>query len=226
MGRTMNENVLNRSTVGAVVTQRLLSNPDAFKVPAIGLDLFVVRDFLALGECAGLMRMIDRKRKPSAVLGASDPDFRTSETCDLDPGKILVRNVENKLALLTGIEPDRGETIQGQRYSVGQQFKPHHDFFFTDQPYWKEQEKLGGQRTWTAMIFLNTPEAGGQTFFETAGVRITPRAGTLLAWNNLDAAGMPNPYSLHQGTPVDAGLKYIITKWYRERRWGHSPAGH
>lgn len=222
----MDESALNRSKTGAVVAQRLLSNPGVFKVPAIGLDLFVVRDFLPAKECAGLMRMIDRKRKPSVVLGYSDSDFRTSETCDLDPTKTLVQTVEEKLARLTGIDPARGETIQGQRYAVGQQFKPHHDFFFTDQPYWQEQEKLGGQRTWTAMIFLNMPEAGGQTFFESAGVRITPRAGTLLAWNNLDGAGMPNPYSLHQGTAVEAGLKYIVTKWYRERDWGQSPAGH
>lgn len=222
----MDESALNRSKIGAMVAQRLLSNPDAFKVPAIGLDLFVVRDFLPAKECVGLMRMIDRKRKPSTVLGDSDPDFRTSETCDLDPTKTLVQTVEEKLARLTGIDPARGETIQGQRYAVGQQFKSHHDFFFTDQPYWQEQEKLGGQRTWTAMIFLNTPEAGGQTFFETAGVRITPRAGTLLAWNNLDGAGMPNPYSLHQGTAVEAGIKYIITKWYRERTWGRPSAAH
>ena len=47
-------------------------------------------------------------------------------------------------------------------------------------------------------------------------------AGNLLVWNNLDAIGEPNHYSLHQGMPVTAGGKYIITKWHRERPWIYS----
>ena len=48
---------------------------------------------------------------------------------------------------------------------------------------------------------------------------MTPRRGNLLAWNNMNAVGMPNTYALHEGRPVTAGTKYIITKWYREREW-------
>ena len=39
----------------------------------------------------------------------------------------------------------------------------------------------------------------------------------------MDAIGEPNHFSLHQGMPVTAGTKYIITKWYRERPWGYVP---
>jgi prolyl 4-hydroxylase len=69
------------------------------------------------------------------------------------------------------------------------------------------------------MVFLNEPLGGGQTQFPEAKIAIVPRAGTLLMWNNLDADGQPNTVSLHQGLPVTKGLKYIITKWYRERPW-------
>ena len=31
--------------------------------------------------------------------------------------------------------------------------------------------------------------------------------------------GEPNPVSMHSGCPVTAGVKYVITKWYRERPW-------
>jgi prolyl 4-hydroxylase len=182
--------------------------------------MFTVREFLTPEECEGLIRMIDAGCKPSEVLGAMpDPESRTSETCNLDPYSPLVLQVERKITALMGIAPEHGETIQGQRYTVGQQFKSHHDFFYTDQPYWLQQEPIGGQRTWTAMMFLNRPEAGGQTAFEKAGVRITPRAGNLLTWNNLDATGQPNDFSLHRGMPVEAGVKYVITKWFRERPW-------
>jgi prolyl 4-hydroxylase len=208
--------------IGEVVRKTLAKRPNVFQVPATGLEIFVVRDFLSAKECSGLIERIDSDLKPSGLLADDpDPEFRTSQTCELSPSDPLVRFVDNKIASFMGMDREFAETLQGQRYAIGQQFKPHHDFFYTDQPYWPAQEKVGGQRTWTAMAFLNDVEAGGQTFFERAGVRITPKAGNLLMWNNLDLAGEPNTYSLHQGMPVTAGVKYIVTKWFRGRRWGY-----
>ena len=69
------------------------------------------------------------------------------------------------------------------------------------------------------MLFLNEPEGGGHTAFPDAGVSIRPRAGNMLVWNNLTPDGAINPLAKHQGTPVTAGVKYVITKWYRERPW-------
>lgn len=205
--------------IGTAVRERLLK-AGAHQVPARGLDLFVVQGFLTAKECGGLIARIDRHRRPSTILGTyPDPEFRTSESCDLHPEDPLVQAVERKITGLMGIDPQCGETIQGQRYDVGQQFKGHHDFFHTSQPYWQEMKLCGGQRSWTAMIFLNEVERGGQTFFDRANVRITPRAGNLLAWNNMDAEGQPNVMTHHQGMPVEAGIKYVITKWYREGHW-------
>src|SRR3546814_11939921 len=79
------------------------------------------------------------------------------------------------IAGIIAVDPACGETIQGQRYAVGQQFKPHHDFFFTSEAYWPEQEKHGGQRTWTAMMFLNAVDESGPTQFPEAQVRSSPR---------------------------------------------------
>ena len=210
-----------RAQLGAYVRDRLSRTPNAMKIPAVGLDLFVVREFLSKQECQQLIRLIDQDRVPSGLLAPSaDPEFRTSESCNLRLSDPVNLKVQAKIDTLMGIEPSHGETIQGQRYAPGQQFKEHHDFFFTSETYWPDQARSGGQRTWTAMIFLNEPDAGGQTWFTKANVRVTPRTGNLLAWNNLDQYGQPNPYSLHTGMPVGAGVKYIITKWYRERPWG------
>jgi prolyl 4-hydroxylase len=209
--------------IGHWVRDRLMRRSGVMKIPSSHLDMFVAREFLSADECAGLIALIDAKRIPSQLLAPSeDPEFRTSESCNVDPGHPLVRQIEDKITDLIGIDPAHGETIQGQRYAVGQRFKPHHDFFYESESYWPEMERCGGQRTWTAMVFLNTPEAGGQTAFDQAGLKVAPRAGNLLTWNNLDGAGQPNPFSLHQGSPVTAGVKYIITKWYRERPWSPS----
>jgi prolyl 4-hydroxylase len=209
--------------IGHEVRERLARTPKAFKIPSNDLDIFIVREFLSHADCGKLVQRIDAQRIPSQLLAPTDdPEFRTSESCNMDPLDPFVKSIETRIARLLGIDPLHAETMQGQRYAVGQQFKPHHDFFYRDQPYWPEMERCGGQRTWTAMIFLNEPEAGGQTAFPKANIKVSPRTGNLLAWNNMDAIGEPNQFSLHQGMPVEAGVKYIITKWHRERPWGYS----
>ena len=215
---------LYRMQIGAWVKARMARAPNCFQIPAKGLDIFVVRDFLSAQECEQVIALIDVDRVPSGLLSVnSDPEFRTSESCNLNMKDPINARVQGKIDALTGIQPAHGETIQGQRYAPGQQFKPHHDFFHPNTDYWDAMQRTGGQRTWTAMIFLNDVEAGGQTFFPEANVRVTPRRGNLLLWNNMDEFGQPNAYSLHSGMPVEAGVKYIITKWYRERPWGSQP---
>jgi prolyl 4-hydroxylase len=209
-----------RIRLGSWVSDRLQRNPAAFRIPSDEFDIFIVRDLLDEKDCAELMALIDHGREPSKLLSATeDSDFRTSDSCNLDPTNPTVVRTETKITDLIGIDPVQGETIQGQRYAVGQRFKPHFDFFHETEAYWPEMMRTGGQRTWTAMVFLNDVEGGGETFFERAAVKVTPRRGNLLAWNNMDAIGQPNQFALHEGKPVTAGTKYIITKWYRERQW-------
>ena len=212
---------LARAESAAQVREQILCYPGAVRIPASGIELYIVRDFLPLDVCAALIALIDADRVPSPVV-ADDPRpaYRTSETCYLYAGPDAVTAVETRLDALTGLEPRYGEALQGQRYAVGQEFKPHHDFFDTGQLYWQDQIAVGGQRTWSAMTFLNEPEAGGRTNFPTADVIIAPKAGNLVIWNNMDDYGAPNPGSVHQGMPVEQGVKYVLTKWYRKRPWG------
>jgi prolyl 4-hydroxylase len=214
-----------RARIGAWVKARLLRNPDAVKIDCEGLDLFVVRGVLDPDDCAAMMELIDTDLIPSQLMSPTpDREFRTSQTCNLHPELILVAQVDAKIREVVGIQKPLGEAVQGQRYLVGQQFKPHFDFFFPTEPYWPAAERTGGQRTWTAMAFLNEPEAGGHTVFTEVDVSVRPRAGNLLVWNNLTPEGELNQRALHTGSPVLAGKKYVLTKWYRERPWSPLPA--
>jgi prolyl 4-hydroxylase len=188
------------------------------RVPTRQLELCVVRDFLDAESCAALIARIDERRRPSQI--ADDvgiANFRTSETCDLDGRDPVVAAVGSSISALLGFPPDAGEPIQGQRYAPGQEFKPHTDTFEPGGYDFYLHTADAGQRTWTAMIYLNKPEDGGATRFKTIGKTIQPEAGKLLAWNNLLADGRPNPATLHQGMKVRRGTKYIVTKWFRER---------
>ena len=213
-----------RSRIGAWVKARLLRNPQALRVEAEGLDLFVVRNVLPPDLCRDMIALVDQHLSPSAIMAPHpDPDYRTSYSGNPPPDHPLMVEVDRRISEVVGIQRELGETIQGQRYAVGQQFKPHWDYFIPGEPYYPQQREVGGQRTWTAMAFLNEPEGGGHTNFTEVGVSIRPRTGNLLVWNNLTPEGQPNSLSMHQGSPVTAGVKYVITKWYRERPWRPHP---
>ncbi|WP_299296878.1 2OG-Fe(II) oxygenase, partial [uncultured Erythrobacter sp.] len=122
----------------------------------------------------------------------------------------------------TGIDPAHGEPLQGQRYEVGQEFKQHTDWFNPEGADWERYCSVSGQRTWTFMVYLNTVEAGGATRFKTIGKSFKPKRGTILGWNNRLPDGDGNVNTLHHAMKVRKGLKYVITKWYRERPWGWS----
>ena len=84
--------------IGAEVKERLARNPQAFKIPSNDLDIFVVRDFLGRAECDRLIERIDAQRVPSQLLApTADPEFRTSESCNLDPHDPFVQTIEAKL---------------------------------------------------------------------------------------------------------------------------------
>jgi prolyl 4-hydroxylase len=188
------------------------------RVPSRDLQLFIVRDFLDGPSCAALIARIDARRRPSEI--ADDVGiaaFRTSETCDLDWHDPVVGAVDRKIAELLGLPLRASEPLQGQRYAPGQEFKPHTDTFEPGGYDYYVHTAETGQRTWTAMVYLNRPDEGGATRFKAIGKTVQPEVGKLLAWNNLLPDGRPNPATLHQGMKVRKGTKYILTKWFRER---------
>ena len=205
---------------GESVRKRLAENPRVYTVPTDKAEIFAVGDFLTPAECQRLMRQIDTVARPSSLYDQDySTGFRTSYSGDLNPNDPLVMAVSRRIDDLLGINGICGETIQGQRYFPGQQFKPHNDFFYTTEDYWKNERKRGGQRSWTAMAFLNTVDKGGQTHFVEVGAQIDPKPGVLMVWNNARHDGVPNENTLHAGTPVIEGVKYVLTKWYRTRKW-------
>ena len=207
--------------VGALVRKRLAADEKAYKVDTDKAEIFAIGDFLSPAECQRLVLMIDMVAQPSTLYDEDySSGFRTSYSGNLDARDPFVAGISRRIDDLLGLKAEIGEAIQGQRYMPGQQFKPHNDWFYTSENYWKSERKRGGQRSWTAMAFLNRVEKGGETHFTKVGVKITPKPGVLLVWNNALEDGSPNENTLHAGTPVEAGTKYVITKWYRTRKWG------
>lgn len=210
--------------VGERVRTRLDADPSVYRLPVDAIEIYGVADFFSPDECKRLIDMVDAVARPSptfdGTISAGGDGGRTSYSGDVDPSDPFIRMIERRIDDLMGIEASYGEVVQGQRYAPGQQFRAHFDFFETKADYWPAERERGGQRTWTAMAYLNAVEAGGATEFPRVPLAVPPQQGALLVWNNMGPDGKPNPLSIHAGLPVERGIKHIVTKWYRVRPWG------
>ncbi len=195
--------------------KKLLLESNAVKLHTDKLDIYYIDNFLNNYECRHVIKMIRSKLRPSEL---SSPDvdkfFRTSKTCDLaELNDRVIRKIDDKICNLLQIEKDLSEPIQGQYYEVGQEFKPHTDFFEDH-----ELEINGGalgQRSYTVMIYLNSTEKGGETTFPLINEKFFPSEGKALIWCNLNNDLSPNSFSMHHAKQVQKGYKAIITKWFR-----------
>lgn len=189
--------------------------PRAWKLDTALAQIYEIPDLLSPDECAAAMAAIDRALVPSAVT-FGPADYRTSRTCYL--GEVdaeLCARLDARFSCLLGVDATLAEPLQGQCYDPGEYFKAHTDWFAPETEEYSACTQPGGQRTWTLMVYLNRVDAGGETCFNLLERRFVPIPGLALCWNNLNPDGSPNAHTLHEALAVQAGRKYVITKWFR-----------
>lgn len=206
--------------LGMRVRAHLNANILAERIDVDGAEVYTIRNFLTPLECEMVINRIDALAEPSKLYETNgDDDHRTSYSSNFLTDDVFIDMLQRRMDACLGMYPEYGERLQGQRYEVGQQFKAHQDWFWPDTSYYQMEMERGGQRSWTAMTYLNEVEEGGETVFHTLGLTFKPEPGMLLIWNNATPYGDPNKAVMHSGEPVIKGVKYITTKWYRERKW-------
>lgn len=159
---------------------------------------------------------IDSNSKNDTLINSD----RTSFTAFLEKSETkIISNIEKKAAKLAGVKVENLESLQVLKYSNGQYYKPHYDYFNSESIYLKQ----GGQRIKSIFVYLNKlPDSSydigtGGTVFPILNKKIVPKkAGDAFMWNNVDFNGEPDPRTLHSGEPVKNGTKYAINIWIRK----------
>lgn len=183
-------------------------------------ELFHAPGAFTKQACDEIIAFTERHSIPSTVTDANgDDSFRTSTTGHIPNDMPVAEHMAATISRLLDLPLENAEQMQAQRYGVGQEFKPHCDWFRPGSESYHEHCSRSGQRTWTAMAYMNDVDAGGETVFPRLGVTQKPRTGSLLMWNNLTGDGNVNPWTIHHAMPVLEGSKYVITLWFRERPW-------
>jgi len=180
-----------------------------------------IKGFLSKKQCQALVEMIEANNvRSSVVVGGTDrsgvSETRTSSTSNLAPNNLIVKSIHQKIADNLGLDIKKGEDLQGQKYEPGQYFKEHNDYFSGDA--YDKHCLSSGNRTFTFMIYLNEDFEGGGTYFPKLEKTIKPELGKAVVWQNT-IDGEPQPDTMHEGTTITKGVKYIITSWWRENDW-------
>ena len=174
-------------------------------------------------ECDALIAAarprLSRSLTVATQTGGSEvnPD-RTSQGMFFQRGESeLVARIEARIARLIRWPVENGEGIQVLHYLPGTEYKPHYDYFDPKEPGTSTIVKRGGQRVGTVVMYLSEPEKGGGTSFPDVFFEVAPKRGNAVFFSY--ERPHPSTKTLHGGSPVIEGEKWIATKWLREREF-------
>jgi len=124
-----------------------------------------------------------------------------------------------ELKIIGGIGEDLAcsEPMSILCYAPGEYYRPHFDFFNPRLDVSRNFMKDGGQRTASAVTYLIAPTAGGGTSFPELELTVPAKTGGTLWFRNCFENGDVDKRSLHAGDTVEAGEKWVVTKWFREK---------
>jgi prolyl 4-hydroxylase len=107
-------------------------------------------------------------------------------------------------------------------YAPGEQFAPHYDFIDDSTPAGRREVAATGQRAVTFLAYLNDGYEGGETAFPLLGGRYKRNKGDALFYSNVTPDGSPDRRTMHAGTPLKRGEKWLMSQWIRSRPTGAS----
>ena len=136
---------------------------------------------------------------------------------------VVMEVIRARISAATRVPLPLFEPTQVFHYSVGEEFRPHHDFLDPGNEAYREQ-LVAGQRIATFLIYLNEQFEGGETDFPAVSIRYRGRTGDALFWANLDTQNRPDPLTMHAGLAPTSGEKWILSQWIRDRPGAPSQA--
>lgn len=167
-------------------------------------DIFVVQDFISPEECQELIQFSETKGYEKATVNMGfegqvvEETIRNNERVIYDSEEFASKMWEKVQAFVPEKTDYRiacglNERFRFYKYHVRQQFRLHKDGSYLP--------SFDRWSYYTFMIYLNENIEGGETNFPNQDISVIPETGKALIFKH----ELP-----HEGSPVQAGIKYVI----------------
>ena len=175
-------------------------------------------NFIEYDDCQNIIKTATPLFSESQLVSGGTENIRKSQTAWLPITDPVVEKIIRKTCAITNIPFEHAEKLQVVKYQPGGFYSAHYDASCDDKKECVEFEKNGGQRIVTLIIYLNDEYEGGETEFPNLNKKYKLNSGGALLFYSLETNGNQcHPLSLHSGTPVKSGEKYIANVWLREK---------
>lgn len=210
----------------AIDVQQLLNVPEK-TIISEAPRIRIIAGFASKAECDWVIARTGHKLGRAMIWdevggkGRIDPARSNSAVevrlTDMD---VVLEILRARIAVATRLPEPVFETPQVMHYTVGQEFKLHHDYLDPDLPGHAMDMKQRGQRIATFLVYLNDGFEGGETEFPRADITVRGAAGDALFFANITRDGKADPLTTHAGRPPTSGEKWILSQWIRDRSPG------
>ncbi|MBL3643931.1 2OG-Fe(II) oxygenase [Bacillus sp. RHFB] len=175
--------------------------------------IVVLENVLSDEECDGLIELSKNKMNRSKIgVTHEENEIRTSSSMFFQENEYdIITKIEKRISTIMNIPVEHGEGIQILKYTPGQEYKAHFDFFTSSSIAAKNN------RISTIILYLNDVEHGGETFFPKLNFSVFPRKGMAVYFEYFYNDKNLNELTLHGGAPVITGEKWVATQWMRRQ---------
>lgn len=187
--------------------------------------VFTIEKLLPANVCKWFIESARARLEPTMVRdGITGRDVMhpgrsaTSAVADVLERDLLVQFTNLRIAGAIQTHVGQQESTLFLHYGPGQEYQAHYDLI-------RPQDEAGcmhelqtlGQRIVTVLVYLNDGYEGGETHFPHLNWAYKGNTGDALIFWNMSATGERERLSLHAGTPVKAGEKWLLSKWVRAK---------
>lgn len=176
--------------------------------------IVILENVLSDEECNELIKMSKDKMERSKIGVIREVNqIRTSEGMFFQENENdTIIKIEKRISSIMNIPVEHGDGIQILKYTPGQEYKAHFDFFSST------NRASINNRISTIVIYLNDVEHGGETFFPKLNFSVSPKKGMAVYFEYFYNDKELNEQTLHGGAPVITGEKWVATQWMRRQR--------
>lgn len=176
--------------------------------------IIIVDNFVSTDLCNLIINNYKKKVTKKSMTSGFHSNHRTSSSHTLERDCPEMEEITINLSSQLFSDINFFEKPQIHKYEENQEYHEHYDARDLS----KIDDNNFNQRRNTAIIYLNDDFLGGCTYFNYKRIKITPKKGRLLLFENcFKGTDYIHPLSMHSGLKVKKGTKWILTLWSRKR---------